>query len=177
MSPDVKQDHNLKLNKTWMGMIWTGLLRLQRTILILTSILIVLGISITAIFRYVFKVDIFGMEEIIVIFAFWLYFTGGAYGSYERSHISADIISSYVKNERTKSMIKAATSLITTVLCLIFAWWAVQFFIWSFESGGKSPTLGIPSVVPKSAICFGFILMAFYSIVHLINDIRACFDK
>jgi len=130
----------------------------------------VLGISLNVFFRYVLEKNFFGMEEVIVIFAFWLYFIGGSYGTYERSHISADLTSVYIKNEKFLALIKAFISLITLFLSLLFTYWAIEFFMWGLQHPSKSPSLQIPTIIPQSSIFFGFILMSLYLTVHFIRD-------
>jgi TRAP-type C4-dicarboxylate transport system permease small subunit len=155
--------------------IWNILIKLQSFILITTSILIVLAISATVFFRYVFEIDLFGMEEIIVILAFWLYFIGGSYGAYEKSHISADMISTFVKSHKLKSGISMIVSLITMVVSIIVTAWGYEFNLWTLESGARSTSLQIPIIVSQSAIFIGFILMSLYFIVHFIQDTLAFF--
>ncbi len=66
---------------------WKFVLWLQRALLVLSSLFVVLIMCVTVLLRYVFKSDLFGMEEIVVIAAFWLYFMGSSYGVYDQSHV------------------------------------------------------------------------------------------
>ena len=71
-----------------------------------TCSLTVTGIIFLAVLlRYVFHSDLYGYEEIVVIFAFWLYFIGGSYGSYTRTHITADVVSVYVPDGKLKGFL------------------------------------------------------------------------
>lgn len=151
---------------------WDFLVGIQKVILVLASLSIIIGISTQVFFRYILEINLFGMEEIIVIFAFWLYFIGASYGTYERSHISADIVTVYIRNQRLKNLIRVIISLITLLLCLLFTYWAIDFFMWGIEQGARSTSLHIPMTIPQSSIFVGFILMSFYLIVHFINDVK-----
>lgn len=151
---------------------WDGLLKFQRIMMILCSLMIVSGITLGAIMRYVFKADLYGMEELLVICAFWLYFMGGAYGSYEKSHITAELVSVYVTNPKIRIIVMLISSLITTGLCYMATYYAVSFFSWSLIKGGTSTVWQIPMVIPQSAVFVGFVLMSLYFTVHLINDIK-----
>ena len=62
-------------------------------------------IIISTIMRYFLTKNWYGSDEIILMFAFWLYFMGAAYGSYENSHIKADIVASLAKNIRRKDLL------------------------------------------------------------------------
>lgn len=157
---------------SFLSFMWNGLLRIQTFILIVSGLVIILGISLVVLFRYLLKLDLFGMEEIITLFAFWLYFMGSAYGAYERSHISADIINAYVRHEKTRYALKALTSLFTAALCLMFTKWAWDYVSWTFKTNPKSTALNIPLIYTQAAILVGFVLMSFYFIVHLLDDLR-----
>ncbi|MGE5679037.1 MAG: TRAP transporter small permease [Pseudomonadota bacterium] len=151
---------------------WKALLDVERWILFITSALSVLIIVAGVFMRYVLNLDLFGMEEIMVIVAFWLYFIGAAHGSYERSHISAEIISVYVKSEKIKAFLKVIESTITSFVVVVLTYWGWRYFIWGLTKGARSTGWKIPLVTSQSAIFFGFALMAFYSIYYLIKDIQ-----
>ena len=160
-----------RIKKT-ISFVWNALLKFQQYIMIICSILIILGISTQAAFRYLFQLDFYGLDELIVIVAFWLYFMGSSYGSFEQSHIKADVVSVYIKNEKAKQLLQLIASLITTGISLLITYWALQFFIWGIVRQAKSPVLGIPMVIPQSAIFIGFILMSMYSLVYLYLDVK-----
>ena len=82
--------------------IWDFLLTFEKVIMIIASILVVILITISVVMRYILEKNFPGMEELVVMVAFWIYFMGGIYGSYENSHITADILSVFVEKERTK---------------------------------------------------------------------------
>lgn len=67
--------------------IWHGMLKVQRAVLIVTSVFITLLVFGAVLMRYVFHYPGMEVEEIATLAAFWLYFTGAIYGAYERSHI------------------------------------------------------------------------------------------
>ncbi|HLR71174.1 MAG TPA: TRAP transporter small permease [Pseudogracilibacillus sp.] len=149
--------------------IWHLLLHMQRVILVICSLLLALGLGLTVIMRYILKIDLFGLEELIVIPAFWLYFIGASFGTYKKSHISAELVSVYIKSKKVKIYIEFLTSLVTTILCFIVSYWSIQFFVWSFLSGAKSSAWKIPQYIPHSAILVGFLLMSLYFIVQFIS--------
>lgn len=149
---------------------WACLEKLQRAILIVCSLSVVGIIFLAVIKRYIFETDLYGMEEVIVIVAFWLYFIGGSHGSYEKSHIKADLVSVYISNEKLKKTLMLFASLIEAGISIILAIWAFGFFTWGIEKGAQSPGLGIPLVVSQSAVFFGLVLMAFYGLYYFIED-------
>lgn len=155
------------------GHFWKGLLKAQKIIMFLTSILVVGLISYGAALRYLFKADFFGLEDIILVVSFWMYFIGGAYASYDKSHISAEVIPTYIKNKRTRSIVVLLASLITTILSWLLTYWGFLLTLWGIEMFAKTPALGIPYVIPQGAIFIGLALMSFYFTVYLIEDFRS----
>ena len=56
--------------------------------------------------RYCFKLDFFGSEEIILLFAWWMYFLGGIGGSQEDSQIKADMVEVFCSNRFIIDLVK-----------------------------------------------------------------------
>ena len=57
-----------------------------------TSAILTIIICAATFFRYVIKGDLYGYEEWVKLFAFWLYFSGAAIGAFNRTHVSADLV-------------------------------------------------------------------------------------
>lgn len=149
---------------------WNGLKKFMRTVLVLCSV-ISTGCILYAVFlRYVLKSNFYGSDEIILLFAFWLYFIGAAHGSYENSHIKADLLNMYIRNMRYKDglnlIAQAATVLVNCVLLV----WSFDSLSWTLDKMPLTTSLKIPLAIPKSAIFFGLLLMAFYHIFYLYEN-------
>src|SRR5699024_250556 len=164
---DQQNGNELATKKSFIDVGWKRLIDLQKIILILFNIFSILGIGISVLFRYVLKINLVGYEEVIMTLVIWLYFIGSVHGSYERSHITVDLISEYVKSEKVKQAFQLFISIITAAFCLLFTYWGLEFFLWSLESGGKLTSTGIPKVIPQSAVFFGFLLMSLHAIIQL----------
>jgi len=150
---------------------WKVLLALVKYTMILCSIVSTGCIIYSVILRYIFKGNFYGSDEVILLFAFWLYFMGAVYGSYENSHIKADLMNVYVKNIRIKDFINLIAQMIMIVANVILLTWAWDYFMWGLEKMPLSTGLKIPLVIPQSAIFFGLLMMAFFHITHLIRNI------
>ncbi|WP_338469168.1 TRAP transporter small permease subunit [Roseobacter fucihabitans] len=127
------------------------------------------------IFRYLFDADLFAYEEWLLIICFWLYFMGSAIGTFEGSHVNADLLS-YVINDPKKAHIRAIlVTAIELIVTLALVYWAVLMLIDEISSYPRWRTtiaLRIPFFVPRLAILVGFGFMAFYSALHLYARIR-----
>jgi len=152
--------------------IWYGLVRIQRAVLIACSVFITLLVFGAVLMRYVFHYPGMEVEEIATLAAFWLYFTGAVYGSYERTHIKTELIHLVLKQPRHYAAAKSAASLITLTLTGIMSYWGYTFFVWGIEKWARSPVLQLPMVYAQSSIFVGAVFMSFYFLVELVDNIR-----
>src|SRR5699024_8762724 len=120
----------------------------------------------------IFQADLYGLEELILIPAFWMYFMGASYGTHLDTHITADLTKVYIKSEKIKSIIQLLNTVICFVIAVVFTFWAYNFVVWSINSGGTSSAWQYPLYIPKSSIMVGFILMSLYLGVKVIKDAK-----
>ncbi|MCM3411843.1 TRAP transporter small permease [Metabacillus litoralis] len=153
------------------------LVKVQKGIMIISSILILIGLFLSVCLRYVLKMDLFGIEELLLIPIFLLYFIGAAQGSYEKSHITADIIDSYIKSQKIRAWNRLVTSLVTLIVCLVISFWNTQYLVWSFSNGGTTPGYQIPLYIPHGTVLLGFSLMSLYSFVDFLHQIGIVRDE
>ena len=101
--------------------IWKFMEKMMKWILILCGAFLVIVIAIAVFMRYIMHSTLFGSEEILALLAIWLYWIGGAYGSYEDSHISADMTNLLLRNERVRHVYQGFIRGLTMVISGIFA--------------------------------------------------------
>lgn len=123
------------------------------------------------------SVDFRGYEEFLVAFAIWLYMFGTANGSFEKSHITADLVNIMMKEGLTKDIIKLIRSALTLVLGFMFFIWALELVQWTIIMGTKTPTWRIPMTVSQSAMLFGLTVATFYNLVYFYDDIKGFLAK
>ena len=157
--------------------LWILLGKIQRGIMIFTSIVVVTLILIQVALRYFFKLPLMGVEELATMVGFWMYFIGAANGSRERSHIKADILQAMIKNPKALALSKAVGNLVVTVLACIMVKWAVEYFQWSIKSWERSPALMIPMIYAQLSLVASSFLMAFYFVIEFIDNTRQAFGK
>lgn len=146
--------------------------KLQRVIMFVSSILIIVALSIAVLLRYVLKIDLFGLEELLIIPIFLLYFLGASYGSYEKSHITADIMETYVKNKNILKIIRLFTTFISLIASSVFTYCAFRYFLWSVNKLEKTPGWHIPLFIPHGIVLIGFFLMSIYFLIHVVRIVR-----
>jgi TRAP-type C4-dicarboxylate transport system permease small subunit len=153
-------------------LLWRVLDWLQQIVMVTTSVAIVVLILVQVVLRYFFKWPLMGVEELACLCGFWLYFTGAANGARERSHIKADLLNVFVKNERMLNMAKAVTSLLLIALAGIFVEWTVNYILWSLKSWERSPALSIPMVYAQASLMINAFLMFFYFFIEFLDYAR-----
>ncbi|MDD2207352.1 MAG: TRAP transporter small permease subunit [Aminobacterium sp.] len=157
--------------------IWFILGKIQRYIMVLTSLVLV-GLVITQVLlRYIFKLPIMGIEELACLVGFWMYMTGAANGSRERSHIQADLLHVLIKNSRAFAWAKTFTSTLVTILAFIMTSWAWNYVSWSFKSWERSPALMIPMIFAQASLLISASLMSFYFLIITIDFARRALGK
>lgn len=149
--------------------IWKILLRIQEIIMVVCSSVMIIVLTAEVIMRYIFRSDLYGYEEILIIFAMWLYYMGASYAMYQKSHISADMISIFLKG-KPQRVVSWLASLIGTIIAVAFAIWASEFFVWALGKKAMTTGLKLPLILSQSSLFFGYILLAIYSVIYLIED-------
>lgn len=164
------------MNKLEKTALWSGLAKFLRFGLIVSSCLVTL-ITFASVIMREFNINFLGYEEILIICAFWLYMLGTAYGSYENSHIKADVIVIMMPEGFTKSLIAIIRNVLSLILGFIFFLWALQLFQWTVEMANKTPVWRIPMTVSQSSLLFGLTFATFYNAVYLYDEIKAFISK
>ncbi|PKM85462.1 MAG: hypothetical protein CVU86_02330 [Firmicutes bacterium HGW-Firmicutes-11] len=159
------------MNKLENTLFWRAMPRILRFGLILTSIMVTV-ITFGSVIMRELNFNFLGYEEILIIFAFWLYMIGAAYGSYEKSHITADIIVIMMPESFAKSLINILRNALTLALGIIFLLWALQLVGWTVEMQTKTPVWRIPVTVAQSSILFGLTVASFYHLVYLYDEVK-----
>ena len=122
------------------------------------------------ILRYGFQADLFAYNEWLLIICFWLFFMGGALGTYEGSHVNADLLSYLTDNPRLNWLRKVTVTVIEVVVSIAIVYWAFLMIydeIVSYPNWQTTVALKIPFLVPRIGILLGFVFMTFYSALHL----------
>jgi TRAP-type C4-dicarboxylate transport system permease small subunit len=154
-------------------------------------------IAAAAFTRYVIRGDLFGYEEWVKLIAFWLYFMGGAYGAYNNTHVSADLIDAYVKG-KPRQIMTFFRQLITSAMSILFVYFGYYFFmfgllgplpkdnilivkwngvdlsfdflnLWTLKAIARTTVWQIPLWTSYAAIFLGLIFMAIYFSRRCIN--------
>lgn len=145
---------------------WRKFKKVHVFFLITSSVLITAAICIASAMRYFFKLDFFGLEEFVLIAACVLYFVGAAQGSFERSHISADFMESFMARRGGLGRLLFVQKTVELVMSYIFIWWGFLMIQWCWNAWPVTPVWRIPFLIPETIVCLSFIMMAVYTTAH-----------
>jgi len=152
--------------------IWRGLVRLEQFVLIITGAFLTLLIFSEVVLREL-NLPLLGVEELAKLFAFWLYFIGIAYATYNHTHITAGINTTILKNPKKLLVSKVIVNFISLILCGYVITWGYEMIMWAIKEGGHSPLFFIPVIYFQISIFIGIVLMSFYFLVDFIRELRA----
>ena len=147
-----------------------AMVRIKLTLGAVATILLPLTFTLVVIMRYLLHADLFAYEEWLLPLAFWLYFLGGAVGSYQNAHIRADLLESVFRSRRLRWTRQVTVAVIELAIVLVLTWWAWQSVasdIAAYPRWQTTIALKIPFLVPHLATLVGFVFIAFYTALHL----------
>lgn len=147
-----------------------GLMRFFDVVMASSNLAICIMILIGAFMRYILKKDFYGMEELVLLIAFWMYFIGSAVATREGSQVSADLVSSMLKSERQKAVLTLVRTLITLILFAILVKWAWSYMLWSLEKRPTTAVYKLPMAIAHAALLLSFVLSVLYEIKHYCSD-------
>ena len=148
-----------------------ALIGLQSAMLISGCLIMATTFFFVVIFRYIFQEDFFAYEEWLLVICFWMYFAGAAIGTYEKSHVTADLLSYIIKDPKIARLRSVIVNLIELIVLCSLTYFSVLMLadeINKYPKWGMTRSMKIPFFVPRLAMLFGFGCMLLYSFLHLI---------
>jgi TRAP-type C4-dicarboxylate transport system permease small subunit len=170
------KEERLRLKKREENAIWRAIVSIQRVAIIIAGSGTTLIVAGACILRW-FSINFIGFEEILIMVAFWLYMVGCAYGSYEKSQITADILAVMMKEGILKDILTLLRGVITLVLCAIMLVWAFSLVQWAFTMNTRTPVFRIPMTLGYCSMLFGLGMSSVYNIFYLYDTVRDLLRK
>lgn len=153
--------------------LYKGVDGIQSIILIILGIAMVTVTVVAVVMRYIFNSQLFGSDELLSFIIIWSYWMGGAYGSFEDSHISADITGIMIKNKKVLRTVRIIQRLLTVMITAVLAYWAVAKYMPKIMAQNNVTTaLRMPLVIGRMSSVVGMVLMFFFSLYWLYREIR-----
>jgi len=133
----------------------------------LIAVMLVVGI----VSRSLFNSPVFGLEELILVSVMWLYMLGAVLASRERTHLSADFIQTFIKNQTIVKGCHLIASLISLVMAVMFVCWSYDLAEWAIKKGQSTPVFGLPWYLSQSSLFVAAVLLVFYILRDMLQDL------
>mgnify|MGYP005853122223 CR=1 FL=1 len=156
---------------------WHGLVYVQKCFLVASICFLIGLLNAEVIMRYLIHYPGMEVEEIATLVAFWLYFLGASYGTYDRSHIKAELFHLVFKDPRKLAFVRAIATGIALVLAGIMVYWGYLYFIWGITKVERSRILLLPMAFAQTSILVGATLMFLYFLTELVDRICQAMGK
>ena len=156
---------------------WAILVSIQEWMLMILGVLTTLIVAATSILSSFLNINFPGNEELLIFVVFYLYMIGCAYGAYEKSHITAEIIDVIVKDGIFKETVYVIRWILTFILGVVFMIWAISLVQWSFANELKTLVFRMPIAIGQSSIVIGLLLTNFYNFIHMYEVIKNYIKK
>ncbi len=142
------------------------------------SITLMVLISAATFIRYILQGDLYGYDEWAKLVAMWLYFMGAAYGAYNESHVSADLVVAYIREGIVRRSLIVLKDIISVGVCALYLWYGYDFLVFAYW-GPLGTRVAIPMTavwripmwIYNLAIFSGLAFMTFYFIKYLLRDL------
>ena len=116
--------------------------------------------------RIFFKWSSPALEEAARFIMIWSIFIGAVVTTREDSHIK---MGGVFKGPQGEVWFELVSKIVTFLFLCVFVTWSYEFAAYSLRKGMNSIVLGVPLVVVHVCFLVTGILMAFHTLVHLIN--------
>ncbi len=140
---------------------------------IITCVLIVAA----GFMRYFLKTDFYGYEELTLLAAFWLYFMGSAIAGKKDTHINANMISMFCKNQNIVKICELVKVVISLAMCIVATKWCFDYVMWSAQMGAKSNVFKFPNVLAQFPMFVSFFAWTLYLIRDLVKVVLGFKNK
>lgn len=158
-------------------MVFDFLEMLLRFIMISSAICLSLLMFFQVILRYVFDSPFTGIEEVALLLGVWVYFSGMAYATKTKEHISGGVIHLIVKNPKYIEMIKLFGYVVSLTALMFFSYLAMEYVMKIFDRGRLSTNLAWPRWVWSSSMAFGFALSSVYLLLDICRDVHELYKR
>ena len=138
---------------------------------VLISIAIASLLSFGIFTRSILNEPVFGLEELILMAAMWLYMLGAVLASKDRSHLSADFIQVFVENQKIISFMHLVATTISLIMASFFAVWSYDLMIWAFEKSQTTTVFQLPWYLSQSSLFVASALFIFYLVRDFFTDL------
>lgn len=125
--------------------------------------------------RFIMDAPVFGLEELVLMGAMWLYMLGAVLASRDRTHLSADFVQVISSNPKLISFMQLLATTISLLMALMFATWSYDLLLWALQKGQTTTVFHLPWYLSQSSLFVASLLFIFYLIrdfCHALSNFR-----
>lgn len=148
--------------------------RVEDLILVGLLLLMIVMAVLQIILRNFFGGGIVWSEVLVRVLVLWVGLIGAMVASRQGNHINIDIMNRYLSG-RVKIVVKFVVELFTAVICIVVAYYSLQFvqseFVYGGDSFAKVPTWLCESIIPFAfmVISLRYFLLSFINLKNIIE--------
>jgi len=121
--------------------------------------------------RAVLDAPVFGLEELVLMGAMWLYMLGAVLASRDRSHLTADFVEVITDNPKVVTFVHLMATAISLFMAVMFAIWSYDLLQWGVKKGQTTPVFQLPWYFSQGSLFVASVLFIFYLIRDFLNDL------
>lgn len=142
--------------------------RIEDSILVGLLLLMIVMSVLQIVLRNFFSGGIVWSEVLVRVLVLWVGLVGAMVASRQGNHINIDIMDRYLSG-RAKNVIKFVIELFTALICIVVAYYSLQFVRMEFTYGGES-FANVPIWLCEAIIPFAFMVISLrYFLLSFIN--------
>lgn len=141
-----------------------GLQALYDYLIMISGGAVAVLIIISALMRYIFKIDFYGSEEYTLLAGFWTYFIGSISAARDKSHLNADMVTVFTENQKIVNIFAVIRDVLSLAICILAITWCWNYFSWQFSLHPVTSVHRIPLAFQQFPMCFSFLMWGFYLI-------------
>jgi TRAP-type C4-dicarboxylate transport system permease small subunit len=119
--------------------------------------------------RFVFKMPLFGYDEVAFLSAAWLIWLGAVYAEVDGAHVKGGILDMFLKNKKANNFMNWFIKVISLGVGILFTYYAWKFFSWTLIEKKMTPGLHIPEALSTCAVFIGAALITVIIIVSIVR--------
>ncbi|SEF85329.1 TRAP transporter small permease [Marinobacterium lutimaris] len=150
---------------------------LIKPIVIILSASVAVMMAYGVITRAILDQPVFGLEEIVLMCAMWLYMFGAVLASRERSHLTADFIQVVCKNTSVIKFFHLLATMISLAMAVMFSIWAYDLLDWALRKGQSTTVFHLPWYISQSSLFVASVLFIFYLIRDFFEDLNSFLSR
>ncbi|MDF1747256.1 MAG: TRAP transporter small permease [Alphaproteobacteria bacterium] len=154
-----------------------AIMAIMSLVVIITNLAVTGFILFLVLARFVLGWSVVGVLEMATFSAIWLYMCGAVIAARNKEHLVVDFLSQSIRSDRMRALHALAVSVIMMVLSLFFLSLAQDMVAWSIKRPQTTAALGLPLILPQSAIVLAAVLCSVYALRDLVKAVMVVFAR